>query len=442
MVSNLSRMETTGPTSNPQPVPYWLATAPDIDYSGSELSEDADFVVIGGGLNGLSAALHLARRGASVVLLESGRIGSGASGRSGGMVGSGMSLSFGTALKRYGDELGKKLYMEFTTAIDVVENLITEEGIDCDFARNGKIKLAETLGHYDDLTSLQELLRTKVGVETKLIPRAHLREEVGTDQFFGGLVEPRSAEVHVGKLCKGLGIAAVKNGAEIHENLRATSLHKTGRDANEHVVVTDRGAVRAGKVLVCTNGYSRGLLPYFTRRIVPIGSFVIATEPLTSEICDIVMPTRRSASTSKNLIYYWRLTPDNRMVFGGRARFAVDGPKSDAKSARILEKGIARIFPELTDARIDYQWGGLTGFTMDRIPHAGEEDGVFYSLGHNGHGIQMATYMGMIMADVMNGRPEANPWRGQKFKAVPGHFGPPWFLPAVGAYFRAKDLIK
>ncbi|MEA3503556.1 MAG: FAD-binding oxidoreductase [Actinomycetota bacterium] len=428
--------------SNPQSVPYWLATAPDPDYTGRELSTDADFVVIGGGFNGLSAALHLAKRGASVVLLESGKIGSGASGTNGGMVGSGMSLGFGTVLERYGDELGREFYMEFMTAIDMVENLIAEEDIDCDFARNGKIKVAAKPGHYDNLITFQELLRTQVGVETVLIPKDQLREEVGTDQFFGGLVEPRSAEVHVGKLCKGIGIAADRAGVEIHENLRATELKKTGRDAHEHSVMTDRGVVRAKKVLVCTNGYSRGLMSYFTRRIVPIGSFVIATEPLAPEICDLVMPTRRSASTSKNLIYYWRLTPDNRMIFGGRARFAVAGPKSDAKSAKILRSGMTWIFPELADARIDYQWGGMTGFTMSKIPHAGEQDGVFFSLGHNGHGVQMAVYMGKIMADVMNGKPEANPWRGQSFQAIPGHYGPPWFLPVVGGYFRIKDMVK
>lgn len=429
-------------TSNPQPVPYWLVTAPDAEYSHRDLSADADFVVIGGGLNGLSAALHLAKRGAGVVLVEAGKIGSGASGRNGGMVGSGMSIGLGTALKRYGDELGKKLYMEFTDAVDFVENLVSEEGIDCDFSRNGKIKLAEKPRHYDDLITVQDLLRTKVGVETILVPKDQLREEVGADRFFGGLVEPRSAEVHVGKLCKGLGFAAERAGVEIHENLRATGLSKAGGGAHEHDVMTDRGVVRAKKVLVCTNGYTRGLKSYFTRRIVPIGSFVIATEPLTPEICDIVMPTRRSASTSKNLIYYWRLTPDNRMIFGGRARFAVDGVRSDAKSGKILKKGMTWIFPELADARIDYQWGGMTGFTMDKVPHAGEQDGVFYSLGHNGHGVQMATYMGKIMADVMNGKPETNPWRGQSFKAVPGHFGPPWFLPVVGGYYRLKDLVK
>lgn len=302
--------------------------------------------------------------------------------------------------------------------------------------------LAAEPGHYDDLVTLQELLKTKVGVRTILVPKAQLREEVGTDQFSGGLIEPRSAAVHAGKLCKGLAAAAEHVGVEIQENRRVTGLEKTGRDAYEHDVVTDSGVVRAGKVLVCTNGYSRGLMSYFTRRIVPIGSFVIATEPLLPEICDVVMPTRRSASTSKTLLYYWRPTPDNRIIVGGRANVAVDNPKSDARSARFLEEGVTWMFPELADTRIDYRWGGLTGFTMDKIPHAGEHNGVYYSLGHSGHGVPMATHMGRIMADVMNGKPEANPWRDQTFKAVPGHFGRPWLRPGQGFAHIEPTLRK
>jgi glycine/D-amino acid oxidase-like deaminating enzyme len=142
---------------------------------------------------------------------------------------------------------------------------------------------------------------------------------------------------------------------------------------------------------------------------------------------------------TKNLVNYFRTTPDNRLLFGGRARFAVSNPKSDAKSGAILRTAMAEVFPELAGARVDYCWGGMVDMTRDRLPRAGERNGVYFSMGYSGHGTQMSTYMGRIMADVMDGRTELNPWRGFDWPAIPGHFGRPWFLPLVGAYYRLRD---
>jgi glycine/D-amino acid oxidase-like deaminating enzyme len=138
---------------------------------------------------------------------------------------------------------------------------------------------------------------------------------------------------------------------------------------------------------------------------------------------------------------YFRTTADNRLVFGGRARFAMSNPRSDQKSGQILRATLGTVFPELADARIDYCWGGLVDMTADRLPRAGLHGGMFYSMGYSGHGVQMSVHMGEIMADVMAGKAEANPWRELDWPAIPGHFGKPWFLPFVGAYYRFQDLI-
>ena len=153
------------------------------------------------------------------------------------------------------------------------------------------------------------------------------------------------------------------------------------------------------------------------------------------------MPTGRMASDTRSLVYYFRLTPDDRLLFGGRAQFVLSGPKANLTSARILRKGMLEVFPRLAGVKIDYAWGGDVGLTLDRLCHAGEHEGLYYSLGYNGHGVQMATYMGKQMAEVMAGRPEANPWHGIPFPAVPLHFGPPWFLPFADVYYRIKDAV-
>jgi glycine/D-amino acid oxidase-like deaminating enzyme len=145
---------------------------------------------------------------------------------------------------------------------------------------------------------------------------------------------------------------------------------------------------------------------------------------------------------TRNFVNYFRVTPDHRLLFGGRARFATSNASSDARSGAILRRAMAALFPELADARIDYCWGGMVDMTRDRLPRAGERDGLFYSMGYSGHGTQMSTYMGAVMAEVLDGRVELNPWRDFDWPAIPGHFGKPWFLPLVGAYYKLQDLIR
>jgi glycine/D-amino acid oxidase-like deaminating enzyme len=214
------------------------------------------------------------------------------------------------------------------------------------------------------------------------------------------------------------------------------------RDDRTHDVRTDMGTIRAGQVVVATSGYTGSVTPWLRRRIVPIGSFIVVTEPLDSAVVDELLPHRRVASDSNHLLYYFRITPDNRLLFGGRARFAMSNRDSDLKSGRILRRGMVKVFPQLADTRIDYCWGGLVDMTLDQMVHAGERDGVFYSVGYSGHGVQMATHMGKVMAQMLGGDGSANIWQDLKFRAVPGHFGPPWFLPPAGAFYKFLDLVS
>jgi glycine/D-amino acid oxidase-like deaminating enzyme len=321
-----------------------------------------------------------------------------------------------------------------------VERLAREEAIDCDFQRRGRIKLAAKPKHYAKLARAHDLLRTEVDSNVQLVPPERIREEIGSDAFHGGLVQSTSAQMHVGRFGVGLAEAAARHGARIYESAAVTDLKRLHGSA--YRVTSARGVVEASQVVLATGCTSVGPFAWFRRRMAPVGSFIVVTEPLPLELLDRLLPTRRSYVTSKNVGNYFRVTPDHRLLFGGRARFAMSNPRSDEKSGRVLRSTLAQMFPELADVRIDYCWGGLVDMTADRLPRAGEHEGLFYSMGYSGHGVQMSVHMGQVMADVLAGRAECNPWRELEWPPIPGHFGKPWFLPMVGAYYRLQDILQ
>ena len=421
--------------------PYWLDTAP--PFTGGRdgpVPDRADAVVVGGGLNGVSAAIALARRGADTVLLETTEIGDGASGRNGGMCTTGLAIGFPVAVERYGAERASRMFLAYNDAVDCVERLVGEEEIDCDFSRAGRLSVASKPAHNDRFAHSKKLLEKHVGQKTELIPKSELRSELGSGYYHGGWLDPLGSGLHVGKFVRGLAMAAVRAGARVHERTPVTSVRRVR--GQQHDVVTPAGTIRADQVLVATGSRTDRAFAHFRRRIVPVGSYIIVTEPLGRDLVDHLIPRRRMVSDTLNFTYYFRITPDDRMLFGGRARFTSADPSADAKSGRILRKGMESVFPELRDVRIDYCWGGLVDLTRDRLPRAGEHEGMFYSMGHNGHGVQMSTFMGQRMAEVMDGKPEANVWNGLDWRAIPGHFALGWGLPLVGAYYRLLDILR
>ncbi|MFH6782307.1 MULTISPECIES: NAD(P)/FAD-dependent oxidoreductase [Methylobacterium] len=420
---------------------YWLDTSmPFASGAAGPVEGTCDVAVIGGGLTGASAALALAKKGARVVLLEAETIGNAASGRNGGMCNNGFAQDYGLLSARLGRDVANTLYRAFDAGVDTVERLVREEGIDCSFARVGKIKLAAKPEHYDRLARSQELLAANVDPDTEMVDRAGLSAEIGSTRYHGGLIYRKSAGMHVGRFVRGLGEAAARRGVAVHERTPMTSLKPAPEGG--HLVGTPKGTVRAKQVLLASGTSQTGPLGWVRRRVVPVGAFLIVTEPLPVAMLDRLTPRRRMAVDTKNLVNYFRTTPDNRLLFGGRARFAVSNPASDEKSGAILRAALHDVFPELTDMRLDYCWGGMVDMTRDRLPRAGERNGIYYSMGYSGHGTQMSTLMGTIMAEVMDGRAELNPWKDFAWPAIPGHVGPPWFLPLVGAYYRLKDRFQ
>ena len=422
-----------------KPVSYWLDSAP--AFAGAEtgaVEGEVDVAVVGGGFTGLSAALALAQAGASVMVLERGRVVGAQSGRNGGHVNNGLAHDFGAVAQRLGMEQARGLYRAFDAAVDTVERIVMEQQIACDFRRGGKIKLAASAAHFEGMARGFDVLQREADAETELLERGRVREEIGSDIFHGALVYRRSAQMHMGKFGAGLAVAAARHGARIFENAGVTQWRRQGGAA--YRLTTARGIVLARRVFVATGAAVNGPW-FFRRRIIPIGSFIIATAPLSEAQVNSIMPTRRTATTTRHIGNYFRIAPDNRLIFGGRARFALSNPASDVKSGLVLQGQLREMFPQIAAVPIDYCWGGEVDATADRLPRAGERDGMVYAMGLSGHGTQMSVHLGQCMARVMGGEAAANPLAELAWPAVAGHFGPPWFLPAVGLYYRIKDRL-
>jgi glycine/D-amino acid oxidase-like deaminating enzyme len=420
---------------------YWLDTSTPFGLGAQgPVDGRVDVAVIGAGFTGLSAALALARRGASVAVLEAGRVAAGASGRNGGHVNNGTAHDYAGLAGRLGAEQARALYHAFDAAVDSVERIVMEEQIACDFRRGGKIKLAAKQAHYDSIARGFERLNRECDPETALVPRDRVREEIGSDAFFGGLLYRKSAMMHMGRFGAGLADAAHRAGARIFESAPVTALTRLSGAA--HRLTTARGTLEAGQVLVATGPSREGPFAWFRRRLVPVGSFIVVTERLSAAQLDDIMPTRRTATTTLNIGNYFRISPDDRLIWGGRARFAMSNPTEDRRSGEVLRAQLLASFPQLRGVALDYCWGGLVDITEDKLPRAGEHEGLFYAMGLSGHGAQMSVHLGQQMARVMAGEAEANPLRGLDWKPIAFNYGTPWFLPAVGLYFRLKDRFQ
>lgn len=390
--------------------------------------------VVGAGYTGLSAALTLARNGASVVVLERHRAGWGASGRNGGFVLPGYKPDPDELVRRCGVERTRALLAATHEAIEGLETLIARESIDCGYARRGWISLAAKPGHIRGLERTSRELRRLLGHETTLLGAAELREEIGTQRYHGGLLEPLAGSLHPGRYCAGLAGAAVRAGALLVEGVEVSGVARAGEGAT---IDTSAGPLRAAEVLLATNGYTGPAFPAVRRRVVPVGSYVVATEPLDGLAAE-VLPRGRVVSDTWNLLHYFRLSDDGRLVFGGRASFT---PTSVGRSARILAGDLRAVFPRLAAVPLAYAWSGSLGVARDRMPHAGRLNGVHYALAYAGHGVALATWLGARMGEALAGRGTVPTLSGE-LPPIPLYRGEPWFLPLVGGYYRMMDRIR
>ncbi len=424
---------------------FWATTvdSPAVAVS-PELPDSIDVAVVGGGYCGLSAARTLAKRGVNVAVLEAETFGWGASSRNGGMVLTGMKLPVPALIKRYGRDTVRKMYAASLESIDCVEQIVREENIDCSFSRCGHLEVACRQSHFDGYEESAALIQREFNHQLRIIPKNELRAEIGSDIYFGGMVDETSAGLNPARYVAGLAQAAQRAGARLHDHTRVKKVEPASvKGLRKFRLQTSRGAITAREVILASGAYTTEATPALRKKIIPIGSYIITTEVLPVELARELSPRNRMIYDSKHFLYYYRLTPDNRMLFGGRAAFFPETENTVRQSAEILRRGMIGVYPQLRDTKVEFVWGGTLDFTLDVMPHAGKIDGMYFAAGFAGHGVAAATWFGAKLAAQICGDPSDIPFDAIKFPSAPlglrsGHT---WALPLAGAWYRLLDFL-
>ncbi|MEP0201267.1 MAG: FAD-binding oxidoreductase [Halioglobus sp.] len=380
----------------------WYAASANIQTAYAPLrgQANADVCIIGGGYTGLSSAIHLRKLGYTVVVLEANKIGWGASGRNGGHVGTGQRADQEQLEKLVGLEHARALWGLGLEAVDTVCELIDEFAIDCEL-KTGNLHVASKPGDALDLEQEVAHLQGTYGYDQiQYVPPHELGDMTSGKGFHGGTLDTGCRHLHPLNYALGLAKAAEQLGASLHEGSRVLSY----TEGNKVSVKTDSGEVSANYVILACNGYLEKLEPRTAGRIMPINNYMLATEPLSEDVAKALIRDDTSMSDSLFVINYWKLSADNRLLFGGGESYTRRFP-TDMKS--FVRKHVLRIYPEMAQTNIDYAWGGTLAITMNRMPDFGRlSSQVFYAHGYSGHGVPIATLAGKLLAETISGTAE------------------------------------
>jgi gamma-glutamylputrescine oxidase len=379
-----------------------------------------DVVIIGGGFSGLSTAYHLQKKGHKTIVLEKDTVGYGASGRNGGELLTGYHGTMESFAQKKGFETAKRMWELSLDSIDLVESIAKENDIQCDLVRQGDMRPAYKVSHLDRFKRDQEYLAEKFNFhEISIIDKDEMQSELDTDFYHGARINERGAHFHPLKFALGLADAVETLGGVIYEHSEAVQIKRDAK--GKAAVLTTHGRVIADEVVAVTNAYAGDLNKTLKKSVIPVDSIMIATEPLTKELMESLIPKNRAVSDSKNLLYYFRRTADHRMAFGGSGRAV--GKSAQRKLFDKLREGMITVFPQLKDARIEYRWGGKVGFTQDFLPYIGRlEDGTHFAFGYCGKGAAMAVMAGKVLAETICHPDQVNnPLKKENLRPIPFH---------------------
>lgn len=405
---------------------------------------EIDVTVIGAGFSGLSTAYFLAKQGFKVILVEQNSVGWGASGRNAGMLTTGFKNSIMSLAKKHGMNQAQELLEMSRDCIKLVDQVAKDEGIDCSIDYKGGLKLAYKEKHFESLKHENEYMSKNFNYETEVISASDLKKEIDSPLYnHGALLDMNSFSFHPLNYAIGLSAAAEKYGTSIYENSKVLSISKKH---NKFTVRTHGGSITSENLVMATNGYStydthKGL----TRSLMAIDSHIITTEPLDTQTFNSILPNNRVASDTKNFLYYFRKTADQRLLFGGRVSFGKQkDSQNDLNLYEILRKNMVGVFPELSSATIDYKWAGTTAFTMDFMPHVGKtNEGVYYLTGYCGHGAAMSTLLGKVISDTISNESILdNSLSKLKLETIPFHSQKNLMLNLAENYMKFKDIIS
>ena len=381
-------------------LPASLAAAAGVDREPLRGSIKADVAVVGGGIAGCSAALHLAKRGYRVALLEARAVGYGASGRSGGQTIFGLATSERALVGAVGRADARRLFDLSVEALDLTRSLIAEHSIDCDYRPN-HVHVAVKPRHVAELQDWARELHEQYDYPSaQLLTRDQLQAHVQSARYLGGLIDSRSGHLHPLKFTQGLARAAESAGALIFENSQVLRY----QDGPETVVHTGQGTVRCAHLVLCGNAYLGAVAPALARRILGVGTYIIATEPLGEERVRALLPSNAAIADINWILDYFRASADHRLLFGGRVSYSAVQPPNLGQSMR---RRMIRIFPSLADVKVTHAWGGYLDITQNRAPDFGRlAPNVFYLQGFSGHGMTLTGLAGKLVAEAVAGTAE------------------------------------
>jgi glycine/D-amino acid oxidase-like deaminating enzyme len=410
--------------------PLWLDNAAVPPPAEQPLPEGVDVLIVGAGYTGLSAARETAAAGRSTLVLDAGPVGTGCSSRNGGQVAYSIKPSYKSLTAKFGADVAFGICREGLDAVTYLRSLATQH-LDCDWRGAGCFFGAHTAKHFEAM--VRDAENQPRGLEQRIVvvPKAEQRAEIDSDYYQGGCMYPDDAAVDPARLLLALLQRAQGAGASVVDHTAATAISPT---PNGFEVLTSRGVVRARQVLLATNGYSGSLSPWHRRRIIPIGSYQIATESLGADRVRSLIPHGRNIVDSRRVVVYFRPSADGeRIIFGGRAALAEKDPLACVPRLRQM---MGRIFPQLKTVRVSHAWVGWVAYTFDTLPHLGKHDGIYYCMGYCGQGVPLAPYFGQRIGQQMLGLAEGRTaLDGLPFPSRPYYHGTPWFLaPSVLAY--------
>ena len=415
--------------------PYWWEAAPRPQEDPGPLPRSVDVAIVGSGVTGLNAAIPLVRAGRSVLLLEAGAAGEGASTLNAGFVGRTLKHSFGELVDKLGRDRAVIFYREVAAALDHVETIVKGEKLDCGFRRCGRFIGAPSTRAYDEIAREYDLRERHLGEPFAMVDQAAMSQEIASRAYVGGAVIPDLAAIEPGRYQLELLRVARDAGAAVAPNTAVTGITRAG---DGFTVRTPRGSLEAREVLVATNGYTGSPFGWLRRRLIPFHGYMIATEELSADTVARALPSDRTYIDHRHNIRYLRRAPcGRRVLFGGQT----GGPIRNLKAkAAELRRMLIEIVPDLSPARVSHAWTGRCAATFDLYPHLGRHDGVHYALGYSFAGVPMGSYLGRKAALTILGDPAGHTVFGEgSFPSFPFYTGHPWFVPLVMAYYDWQD---
>jgi len=419
-------------------IPFWVDDHPRPEGLTTDLPPETDYLIVGSGLTGLSAALRLAGAGKTVTVIDEGEIAGGASSINGGMVSPDVKAGVDSVAERYGPEIATEMWASTVRSVELVRDYATRPGVDALIHDAGMAALGRGPKALQRFQRHVDAYRAKFGVEWEVARGPELADIVGGDYFTVAMFEPEGFGVHPARLVFGLAREAQHAGALLVDNCAAVTTSPT---ENGHSVTTTQGTITAGDVILATNGYTtRKPSRDLARLIVPVGSYIVVTEPIGKEAADLVFPKGAMTYTRKRLLHYMRRTHDDRILLGGRRSLHTGLDLEE--SAHDLRKALVTYWPQLADVPLSHVWGGRLAVPFDLTPHIGRVDGMWYALGYAGHGVGLSSQLGYELAGMLLGEDPPSVYgripHGGRFFHRGGH---PWFLTPASVLYRTLDRV-